>query len=461
MASFTEGTNFQPGDIVSTETRSPVGGSLVTRPVRGGKTTSTRQGATPIFHRTVTKITSRDSSGRVAGAETQVWIVKEGSYQLAATTKDGGKTFTYEKDSDGNFVGGDDFRKDLSNPQSQINQTVDTQVENVLNKRADILPEDKVKIIDKTKNQAGGGTGEDQQGGNAPQQDPIKVENPQQRVNFEQKLMYPIDLATKYQDYIKLTMVEYIPRGLSPGTGTQSGAIPSRPNQVGDRKILSNIILPIPGGISDSNTLNWASDEINAFQAAGADILGSAISEGGAGAADAAERTGNQIRQNTEAIKQAATSSIVRSVTGVNRLQREQGAVLNNSMELLFNGPQLRTFNFTFRLSPRSREESDMVLKIVRTLKQGMSAKKASNFLFIKSPHTFFLGYYKDQSLHPYLNKFKECALTGMNMSYTPDGNYSTYYDGGMTSYQMTLSFQELEPVFDDDYGNDYSNIGY
>ena len=48
-----------------------------------------------------------------------------------------------------------------------------------------------------------------------------------------------------------------------------------------------------------------------------------------------------------------------------------------------------------------------------------------------------------------------------MNMSYTPDGNYSTYYDGGMTSYQMTLSFQELEPVFDDDYGNDYSNIGY
>ena len=461
MASFTEGTNFQPGDIVSTETRSPVGGSLVTRPARGGKTTSTRQGATPIFHRTVTKITSRDSSGRVAGAETQVWIVKEGSYQLAATTKDGGKTFTYEKDSDGNFVGGDDFRKDLSNPQSQINQTVDTQVENVLNKRADILPEDKVKIIDKTKNQAGGGTGEDQQGGNTPTQEPVKVENVKQREQFDQKLTYPIDLDTRYQDYIKLTMVEYIPRGLSAGTGTQSGAIPSRSNQIGGRKLLSNIILPIPGGISDNNTLNWASDEINAFQAAGADILGSAISEGESGAANAAGTAANQVRQNTAAVQKAATSKIVESVTGVNRLQREQGAVLNNSMELLFNGPQLRTFNFTFRLSPRSKDESEMVLKIIRTLKQGMSAKKANNFLFIKAPHTFFLGYYKGNSLHPYLNKFKECALTGMSMAYTPDGNYSTFYDGGMTSYQVTLTFQELEPVFDDDYGDDYTSIGY
>jgi len=25
----------------------------------------------------------------------------------------------------------------------------------------------------------------------------------------------------------------------------------------------------------------------------------------------------------------------------------------------------------------------------------------------------------------------------------------------------MTLTFQELEPVFDSDYGNDYQSIGY
>ena len=473
MASFTEGTNFQPGDIVSTETRSPVGGSLVTRPARGGKTTSTRQGANPIYHRTVTKITSRDSSGRVTGAETQVWIVKNGSYQLAATTKDGGKTFTYEKDSDGNFVGGDDFRKDLSNPQSQINQTVDTQVENVLNKRTDILPEDKAKIIDKTKNQAGQGNGDDPQGGSSPTPedgksgikiDDIKIEA-DQRKSYDKLLKYPEELDPKYQDYFKIMMVEYKPRGLS----AAGGALPSRANlsglsnndAVGGREILANIILPIPGGIGDSNTLDWQGSDMDMIQLMGASILGGGITEGGAGVERETGNAANTIANNTGAIQEMATSAIVQNVTGVDRLKRMQGAIFNNNMELLFSGTQLRSFSFTFRLSPRSPSESKIVQKIIRTLKQGMSAKKANNFLFVKSPHTFFLGYYKNQDLHPYLNKFKECALTGMSMAYTPDGNYATFYDGSMTSYQMTLTFQELEPVFDSDYGNDYQSIGY
>ena len=81
-----------------------------------------------------------------------------------------------------------------------------------------------------------------------------------------------------------------------------------------------------------------------------------------------------------------------------------------------------------------------------------MSPKKANNFLFIKSPHTFFLSYRQGTEIHPFLNKFKECALTALSVNYTPDGNYATYYDGSMISYQVTMSFQELEPVFDSDY---------
>ena len=99
-------------------------------------------------------------------------------------------------------------------------------------------------------------------------------------------------------------------------------------------------------------------------------------------------------------------------------------------------------------------------MKIIRTLKQGMSAKKSDGFLFIKSPHTFFLGYYKGDKIHPYLNRFKECALTNLSINYAP-AQYSTYVDGVITNYQVTMSFKELEPVFDDDYGNDYENIGF
>ena len=94
-----------------------------------------------------------------------------------------------------------------------------------------------------------------------------------------------------------------------------------------------------------------------------------------------------------------------------------------------------------------------------------MAPIRSKSNLFLKSPHTFQLEYKyrggnKSES-HPYLNKFKECALQGCAVNYTPNGNYSTFSDGVMMSYQLTLSFSELEPIFNDEYGSGYDNIGY
>jgi hypothetical protein len=55
---------------------------------------------------------------------------------------------------------------------------------------------------------------------------------------------------------------------------------------------------------------------------------------------------------------------------------------------------------------------------------------------------------------HNYLNKFKECALQSFSVDYTPEGQYATFTDGAMVSYQITMQFSELEPVFNDDYKN-------
>ena len=63
---------------------------------------------------------------------------------------------------------------------------------------------------------------------------------------------------------------------------------------------------------------------------------------------------------------------------------------------------------------------------------------------------------------HLYLNSFKECALKACNVNYTPEQSYSTYTDGVMTAYQMSLQFMELEPVYNDDYGKeDAANLNF
>jgi hypothetical protein len=148
--------------------------------------------------------------------------------------------------------------------------------------------------------------------------------------------------------------------------------------------------------------------------------------------------------------------------------QRTQGAILNNNVELLFSGPSLRSFSFQFLFYPREPNEAKMVRKIIRAFKQAMSVKRSATSLLLKSPHTFAIQYMTaGQKAHPYLNRFKECALTSCNVEYTPDGTYMTY--GGqepndeksMTAYRLSLTFQELEPLFDDEYGSDDNNIGF
>ena len=44
--------------------------------------------------------------------------------------------------------------------------------------------------------------------------------------------------------------------------------------------------------------------------------------------------------------------------------------------------------------------------------------------------------------------------MNGFGVDYTPNGQYSTYEDGSMTAYQVTMNFQEIVPIYNDDYGN-------
>ena len=326
------------------------------------------------------------------------------------------------------------------------------------------------------------------------------VDNAQMRKDYED-IKYPLTLNPEYQDFIQFQMVEYVPRKFStkgegttinprntaglqtvignkdPGnkrksllqgagnaivTGEAGSAGDYSDEKNGERKILATMTLPIPAGIGDQNGVDWGQHQVNQLEAAIAGFAGDVTAGGGQGS----------MKDLEGAAKSTATGEAVRAGTisaalsGTAFTQREYGAVLNKNMELLFNGPRLRGFSFTFRMSPRDPEEAKAVKGIIRQFKQGMSPKKGQTFTFIKAPHTFFIGYYHKGSTSPWLNMFKECALESMTMNYTPDGQYSTFYDGPMTSYEMQLSFKELEPVFDSDYdeatgGANNEFIGY
>ena len=145
-------------------------------------------------------------------------------------------------------------------------------------------------------------------------------------------------------------------------------------------------------------------------------------------------------------------------------------------MELLFDAPALRAFDFTFVMSPRDGKEAAQIRNIINFFKQGMSVKTTSTNIFLKAPNYFEIDYitYNDQGEpedHPSLNIIKTCALLSCAVDYTPNQQYMTYSDPqrSMVQYTMNLQFNELDPIYEIDYydtlgmkeGTNVQKIGY
>ena len=81
-------------------------------------------------------------------------------------------------------------------------------------------------------------------------------------------------------------------------------------------------------------------------------------------------------------------------------------------------------------------------------------APKRRDKIFLTVPAVYKLRYIFNgdtNSDHPFLNKIKVCALSDLSVQYAPDGSYMTYDDGSMTSYNVSMKFNELEPIYNDD----------
>ena len=268
------------------------------------------------------------------------------------------------------------------------------------------------------------------------------------------------------QDIIRFTSLKYVGRGLSVEGGSISNfGTPGLGNRVIET-ILGSVTLPIQPSITDTNSVQWGSEDLNPLQA-----FGVAVSYGAAtDIAGAAQQTMNAVENLAKTsggnMSEAFKVYLAGKAVGVNGLlSRVGGAVLNPNMELLFQGPQLRPFNFTFRLSPRDKEEAQQVKYIIRFFKENMSVQNTPDNIFLKAPNVFRINYLiRGEGDHPSLNKIKLCALQSCSVDYTPDGSYMTFNDvnATMTSYNLSLQFQELEPVTSGDYKRlNETAIGY
>ena len=271
---------------------------------------------------------------------------------------------------------------------------------------------------------------------------------------------YPSDLASNRQDRIKFTMKT------SEGSVISTKNIGKAFSRRGGTDIGGSVTLPIQPSISDDNTVDWSGATLNPIlaYAAGASIALQSSADIGQRIGDIMGTISKELKdyKNNKNIADAMKVFFAQEAVGVQGLlSRATGAVLNPNLELLFNGPSLRPFGFTFKMSPRDDKEAIQVKNIIRFFKQGMAVKRGSNAIFLKSPNVFDIKYqtYDKEGKeipHPSIGRIKTCALMGCSVDYAPDNTYMTFDDDDrtMTSYQMTLRFSELDPIYESDYSD-------
>lgn len=273
-------------------------------------------------------------------------------------------------------------------------------------------------------------------------------------------LRYPLNQSSEQYDYMQIQPVEYV-SGFDIGRNP-TVQIQSVTERIKDTKTYPTIYLPMSPSISETNSVGWGSDELNPVQIAfgqaaanainrlGGEISVSAIKDAFSGIMSAGEAVVNQ-----PGLRNLVATYFAGQAVGTNFLGRS-GIVLNPNLELLFQGPKLRSFRYNYTFTPRDEEEAREIRRIIKVLKKTMAPRKTQGSLFLGVPAVYQIRYiYSGGGDHPFLNKLKPCALTAFNVNYAPDGSYMTYQDGSMTSYSVDMQFDELEPIYNEDISQD------
>jgi hypothetical protein len=293
-------------------------------------------------------------------------------------------------------------------------------------------------------------------------------------------LRYPLSNIGPQDDYFKIQVVEYTAPGLNLtggfALGTTEDALRPAPGTV--KKSLATIILPMPATIQDSNAAEWQSGTMNPIQANLGAAASNAIMSSNpfTSVINSIKNFGGDISgamstgEGQSGVAAGAAAAAIQAALGqgdINAIiSRATGQVFNENVELLFNGVTMRpAFNFTFDMVPRDSKESAEIKTIIRTLKKNMTPQKGKpdvngGGLFVSAPNVFKLEYMSGGNHHPFLHRFKPCALTQMSVNYNGSAQYATYADATPVHMQLTLQFQELSPIYAEDYETEEGKYG-
>lgn len=205
----------------------------------------------------------------------------------------------------------------------------------------------------------------------------------------------------------------------------------------------ATINLYLPESMHNPNTVTWGNSELG--------FLGSAVTGSGFGGIMEGAKLAT-----TNFITGIATSAMRTggsSISSSDLLGARMGTVKNPYLTAMFKGVDFRTFDMSFKFSPSSEKDCDIIDNIIKTFRgSGLpQGKAADNTAFLGYPREFEIRYIWRGGENKYLHKFKRCVLTGIDVNYTGTGQWTVMRNGFPASINLNMRFSEIEIVLRDD----------
>ena len=225
-------------------------------------------------------------------------------------------------------------------------------------------------------------------------------------------------------------------------------------------RITNSVAIYLPPNVQDNYTTSYNATETG--------ILGFLAASGGK-AIDAYKgndfkefvriltgTAGGALEEVLKNVGSGIVETLVQAEGGYELANKVFGRSTNPYMEVLFGGPELRTFTYNFTFAPRNKEEQDEVREIIKLFRFHQAPElRSSTSMFMGLPSEFDIHYMyqpfngSEARENPFYNKIATCVLQSVNVDYTP-GAVNSHDNGAPVVIKMGLNFLETEMITKD-----------
>jgi hypothetical protein len=141
-----------------------------------------------------------------------------------------------------------------------------------------------------------------------------------------------------------------------------------------------------------------------------------------------------------------AASTLAKAIgAGASVASAAYAKTINPMNVVLFTGMPFRQYSYTWKLSPRNKDESDKIRDLVRYLQWCSVPAFDLNGLLLDYPHYFQISIHNDG----YLQKFQPAVIERINVNYHGQGAFykrgdSNQSDPAPAEVELQINFKEV-----------------